>query len=297
MKGVYTPIYKQQKFKELENLQMKRIYFFLMAMVICVAMVACGGQNEGSAEQTAPAPTATTEMMDAKPTKEEMAKEEPTAESMAEKPTAEAMMEDDSDDTMTTEEPTAEAMMDDDSKMDDDSDHTMMTEEPTSEAMMDDDSEDTMVAEDDQMINRPAWQTISLVNAQTGESFTLADFAGKTIYIEPMATWCGNCRQQLGNVQAAKDQLNRDDIVFVGLSVETTISKEELAEYAQSQGFNFVWAVLTPESLQAFVAQFGQTFANPPSTPHVIIQSDGSFGELKTGIESAEQLIQQLNAN
>ena len=34
------------------------------------------------------------------------------------------------------------------------------------------------------------------MDARTGQTFTLADLQGKTVYVEPMATWCTNCRQQ-----------------------------------------------------------------------------------------------------
>jgi hypothetical protein len=36
---------------------------------------------------------------------------------------------------------------------------------------------------------RPDWLTLPLTNARTGETFTLADFAGKTVFVHPMATW------------------------------------------------------------------------------------------------------------
>ena len=36
----------------------------------------------------------------------------------------------------------------------------------------------------------PAWQTSILSDARTGQSFTLADFTGKTVFVDPMATWC-----------------------------------------------------------------------------------------------------------
>lgn len=36
---------------------------------------------------------------------------------------------------------------------------------------------------------RPAWQTALLRDARTGETFTLADFAGRTVYVHPMAKW------------------------------------------------------------------------------------------------------------
>src|SRR5689334_14222167 len=51
---------------------------------------------------------------------------------------------------------------------------------------------------------RPAWLSLPLANARTGEAFTLADLGGKTVYVEPMATWCTNCRQQMGTI---RDQL------------------------------------------------------------------------------------------
>ena len=227
---------------------MKRIYFFLIAM-ICVVMVACGSQNEDSAEQAALSPTATTEMM----------ADDHSDEAMADDHSDEAMADDHSDEAM-ADDHSDEAMADDhsDEAMADDHSEEAMADDHSDETMADDHSDDDMMAEEAQM-NLPAWQTVALVNAQTGESFSLADFAGKTVYVEPMATWCGNCRQQLGNVQAAKDQLNREDIVFVAVSVETTISNEELAKYAEAQGFDFVWAVLTAESLQAFVGQCGIT--------------------------------------
>ncbi len=34
----------------------------------------------------------------------------------------------------------------------------------------------------------PSWLSTPLTNAVTGGSFRLSDFAGKTIYVEPMTT-------------------------------------------------------------------------------------------------------------
>lgn len=144
--------------------------------------------------------------------------------------------------------------------------------------------------------NLPAWQQATLTNVRTGESFTLAEFAGKTVFVEPMATWCTNCRRQLGNVQQARAQLNDDNVVFVALSVETNLTNEQLVEYTQATGFDWVFAVMTPEMLQSMADQFGRTIANPPSTPHFIIRPDGSATELVTGIKSVEDIISQIQA-
>jgi len=143
---------------------------------------------------------------------------------------------------------------------------------------------------------RPAWQQVRLTNARTSEEFSLADFTGKTVFVEPMATWCSNCRRQLTNVLEAKQQLAEDEVIFVALSVETTIDDSTLAKYADGAGFDWLFAVVSPELLSQLVDQFGRTIANPPATPHFVIRADGSFTELVTGIESAAQIITQIKA-
>ncbi len=143
----------------------------------------------------------------------------------------------------------------------------------------------------------PAWQTIPLVDARTGETFTLSDFAGKTVYVEPMATWCTNCRQQMRNLRDAIVTLGTDEYVYIALSVETNISASTLASYADNQGFDWTFAVLSPEALIALTDAFGRTISNPPSTPHFVIRPDLTVGDLQAGrIKSAEELVDELTA-
>lgn len=141
----------------------------------------------------------------------------------------------------------------------------------------------------------PAWATLPLVNARTGETFTLADLSGKTLFVEPMATWCTNCRRQLTNVREAQAQLG-DNVVFIALSVETNLTPAELAQYADKEGFDWLFAVMSPEMLRELSAEFGQTITNPPSTPHFLVLPDGSVTDLVTGIESPTDLVQRIQA-
>ncbi len=160
---------------------------------------------------------------------------------------------------------------------------------------------ETMAAEpamtdksDAMMKDLPTWQTMALTNARSGETFTLADFAGKTVFVEAMATWCPNCRQQLANVKSAFERANADQVVFVAISVETDLAPTDLAKYADDNGFNWIFAVATPEMVQALAATFGQTIATPPSTPHFLILPDSTHGELVTGFESGDQILTNL---
>lgn len=238
---------------------MKNIKIYLILLIALLLLVACGGSGKTAVEPSASQTTTDDEMADTSDDK-----------SMDD----EIMQEDSTDEEMAMTE--HEEGMEDMEEMDD------MAEE---------------MDEDMSMTDAPAWKTIALTDVRTGETFTLADFAGKTVFVEPMATWCSNCRRQLGNVSQAKAQLgDTEDVVFVSLSVETNIGDSDLANYTDETGFHWTFAVATPEMLVSLADSFGQSITNPPSTPHFIIRPDGSTTELTTGFESPEGILQNIDA-
>ncbi len=174
--------------------------------------------------------------------------------------------------------------------------------EPTDIAIATATTEDTTTAEEPVVeqapaYNGPEWTTIELTNAVTGETFTLADFAGQAVFVHPMATWCTNCRMSQTNIRDnVIGQLNRDDYAFISLSVETSLPTNNLARYAGDNGFNWTFAVLTPDALAALVRAFGPSISNPPVQPHFIIAPDGTPSGLMTGNDSADEIINNLNA-
>lgn len=232
---------------------------------------------------------------------------DPDAELASEEVAEDAAMESDGEEAAAEEmaagETAAEEAAAEEAAVEAAADGEMAAEEVTAEEMADGDAADgettgTEMAESEPeaepAVERPVWQQIALTDVQTGETFTLGDFAGKTVFVEPMATWCTNCRAQLGVVKSVREQLSSDDVVFIGISVETNLSAEQLAQYQTSTGYDWPFAVATPELVQALVDQFGQSITNPPSTPHFIIRADGSATELDTGMESSEELIAQI---
>ncbi len=143
----------------------------------------------------------------------------------------------------------------------------------------------------------PAWLAMELTDACSGETFTLADFSGKTLFVETMATWCPPCRDQLARITEAAAQIpeeERGEIVFVVLSSEIDLPREELAEYAAANDFPFIFAVMPAEMLQAMAEDLGQEIAVPPATPHLIVAPDGTIGEVHTGPASPEDLLALL---
>lgn len=137
------------------------------------------------------------------------------------------------------------------------------------------------------------WQTIELTDAD-GVAFTVADLVGKPVLVENFATWCGNCRRQLGDTNEAARRAG-DDAVFVALSVETELDADDMADYAEQQGFDHIrFAVMSPEMLAAVNDAFGNTALNPPSTPHVAVAADGTVGEMVTGFDSPDMILSSL---
>ncbi len=139
-----------------------------------------------------------------------------------------------------------------------------------------------------------SFMDLPLVDARTGATFTLADFKGKPLYVENFATWCSNCRQQLGNVQDVA-AANGGFATFVSLSVETDLAASDVGSYADRQKFDDIrFAVMTPQMLAAMNSAFGTTALNPPSTPHFYVTAGGQIGELATGFEPPSEIEAQL---
>ncbi len=258
-----------------------------LALFLMLILAACGGQQTAappaaaaSANQTAeePAAAGTAEIQD----DHDATMDESSSDDMADMDESQENMDDDHDDAMdeTSDDIMADTAMDD-------------TQDTDGMAMASDD--ESIETESAAMMDLPIWQTLAVTNAATGEPFTLADFQGKTVFIEPMATWCSNCRMQQFEVQQAKAQLG-DDVVFVGLSLETSLPAADLARYAEGNSFDWTYAVMSPEMLASLADEFGRSITSAPSTPHFIIRPDGSFSELSTGIHSAAEIIAQIEA-
>lgn len=143
------------------------------------------------------------------------------------------------------------------------------------------------------VVDPAEWQLIE-VTATGGETFTVADLAGRPVLVENFATWCSSCRNQLEATQDAAEVAG-DDAVFLALSVETELSLADMEEYQKANGFtNIRFAVMSPELLAAMDQAFGTSALNPPSTPKIAVAANGAAGELVTGPESAEEILTSL---
>ena len=142
-----------------------------------------------------------------------------------------------------------------------------------------------------------AWATAELVDVSTGETFRIADHAGTVIIIETMAIWCPNCRRQQGDVKAALQSLPSDAVTYIVLDVDPSEDGASLAAYREQNGFPGRYAVAGTAVARALAAEFGDQILNPPSTPIVIVGSDGRVTLTEFGHKSPDELVALAKAH
>ena len=252
-------------------------------IIASLLLAACGASEAPAAD----VPTAAAQDAIAKDTgSSESAMKDSDDAMMDEKPAGDAMMDEKPADAATMDEKPA-----DDATMDEKpADDAMMDEKPAGDAMMDEKPADDAMM-DDPMVELPAWFSASLTDVNSGQPFTIADHQGKVVLVETLAVWCSNCLKQQREVLALHEALGeRDDFVSVGLDIDLNESAGQLKDHAERNGFDWVYAVATPEVARAISDLYGVNFLNPPSTPMLIIDRSGQAHPLPFGLKKAADL-------
>ena len=195
--------------------------------------------------------------------------EQTAAEEMMEKPTEETMMD----------KPASEAM----------------GEKPTEDAMMEKPTEPAAMAEDEKMMDLPAWFSASLTDVRNGQTFTINGFKGKVILVETLAQWCSNCLKQQKQVLELHNLIGENpDFISIGLDIDPNEDASSLMGYVERNNFDWLYAVSPAEVTREISNLYGDQFINPPSTPMLIIDRQGQVHVLPFGIKSALQLLEAL---
>ena len=140
-------------------------------------------------------------------------------------------------------------------------------------------------------IATPEWFGMELTDAQTGETFTMNDYAGKVVLLETMAIWCPNCVVQANEVRKLHAALgNPDDLISVSLDVDINEDSTSLKEYAYNYGFEWHFAVAPLEVARALGNLYTAQYLNPPLNPMLIIDRVGNVHHLEYGFKDAETL-------
>ena len=138
---------------------------------------------------------------------------------------------------------------------------------------------------------------LALTDVRSGETFSLGELAATNgpVLLEPMAVWCSNCRAQQHEVVRAHETAA---FTSVSLDVDLSESPGDLAEYANRDGFDWRFAMADEELYRMLQDRFGVAVTNPPSTPLIVIERDGTVRPLEFGVgtRGADELLAELGA-
>ena len=137
----------------------------------------------------------------------------------------------------------------------------------------------------------PDWFHMELIDAQTGETFTINDYAGKVILVETMAIWCPNCVVQANEVRNLHEALgDPQDLISISLDVDINEDSASLKEYAYGYGFDWHFAIAPLKVARALGNLYTAQYLNPPLSPMMIIDRLGEVHHLEYGLKDAELL-------
>jgi thiol-disulfide isomerase/thioredoxin len=139
------------------------------------------------------------------------------------------------------------------------------------------------------------WATATLTDVATGRPFTIADFAGRTVFVEAMAIWCTNCRAQQGRFTEALGRIDPASVAYVVLTVDPSETADDLAAYRSARGFSGTYAVAGRDVAAALKDEFGANVLNPPAVPLITISPSGEIS-FATGGERADSIVAAVGA-
>ena len=134
---------------------------------------------------------------------------------------------------------------------------------------------------------------------QNGQSHTLSEYKGKTVFLNFWATWCGPCRSEMPEIQALYERYgsNQGDLIVLGVANPKTEEQpynndgtvEEVAQFMEENGYTFPTVMdTTGETLMAYgISAFPTTF---------MIDTEGNvFGYVPGALsgDMMESIVQQ----
>ena len=100
-----------------------------------------------------------------------------------------------------------------------------------------------------------------------GKTISLSSLKGQIVLIDFWASWCGPCRMEMPSIQNLYNQVDKEKIVFIMLSIDRQGDADKVKGYVKDQEFTF--PVYMPASILPNQLQVGMI----PTT--FVIDSEG----------------------
>ena len=100
---------------------------------------------------------------------------------------------------------------------------------------------------------------------QYGNTHTLSDYKGKTVFLNFWATWCSPCRAEMPDIQKLYEEFQQEDVVILGVAapnLRREKSEEGIKGFLEENGYTYPVVMDTEaEAFQAYgINSFPTTF-------------------------------------
>ncbi|HYO44320.1 MAG TPA: TlpA disulfide reductase family protein [Candidatus Limnocylindrales bacterium] len=120
-----------------------------------------------------------------------------------------------------------------------------------------------------------------------GQPVSLADYAGKPVWLTFGASWCPDCRTESADVEATYQANKANGLVVLGVFINETAA--DVAGYAGRAGLTFPIAVDPNADIAAAYRSMG-------IPTHFFIGSDGKVREVRIGALSKDDMARAVAA-
>ncbi len=132
------------------------------------------------------------------------------------------------------------------------------------------------------------WKDVELTDINTGNTFKVSDFKGKTVLLESFAVWCPTCLRQ------QKEMKKLPDLVHISLDTDPNEDEAKVKSHIERNDLDWYFAISPETMTQALIDEYGLGIVNAPSAPVILICEDQSTRFLKSGVKSAEELQKEV---
>jgi thiol-disulfide isomerase/thioredoxin len=139
--------------------------------------------------------------------------------------------------------------------------------------------------------SRPLWLNRELADSVTGETFTIGGFDVPVLF-ESFAVWCPKCKAQQEELKEFHTEpgFSEEEIISISLGTDPNEDAEQVKNHAESNGFDWRFAISPIEVTQDLIDEFGPGIVSAPSVPMVVVCPDQTFQKLDSGHKTIEEL-------